>query len=125
MASGKYLGCLALALTFALGARMAGKLLQDFDSPEAMLSAFLTALEARQLPRVLPQAGGCRLWIWGEPEYPRRLREIYDPPTLLYVSGNVELLGRSLISILGARRPTTEGNQMARKLGRDLVDRAW
>jgi DNA processing protein len=69
------------------------------------------------------QAAGCRLLNWDEPEYPRRLREIYDPPTLLYVRGNVELLGRHLISIVGARRPTPYGNQMAERLGRDLAER--
>jgi DNA processing protein len=142
MDSSQYLGWLALALTPGLGARMAGKLLKDFGSPEAIFSASLTALESRRLPAAVAQAihtrqplsdaakelamgqaAGCRLLDWDEPEYPRRLREIYDPPTLLYVRGNVELLGRHLISIVGARRPTPYGNQMAERLGRDLAER--
>jgi len=142
MDSSQYLGWLALALTPGLGARMAGKLLQEFGSPEAIFSASLTALEARRLPAAVAQtiharrplsdaakelamvqAAGCRLLTWDEPEYPQRLREIYDPPTLLYVLGNVELLSRHLISIVGARRPTPYGNQMAERLGRDLADR--
>lgn len=142
MDSSQYLGWLALALTPGLGARMAGKLLQEFGSPEAIFSASLTALESRRLPAAVAQAihtrqplsdaakelamvqaAGCRLLTWDEPEYPRRLREIYDPPTLLYVRGNVELLSRHLISIVGARRPTPYGNQMAERLGRDLADR--
>ena len=69
------------------------------------------------------QAAGCRLLTWDEPQYPPRLREIYDPPPLLYVRGNVELLTRHLISIVGSRRPTPYGNQMAEKLGQDLADR--
>jgi DNA processing protein len=76
---------------------------------------------AKELAMV--QAAGCRLLTWDEPEYPRRLRKIYDPPTLLYVLGNVELLGRNLISSVGARRPTPYGNQMAERLGKDLTDR--
>jgi DNA processing protein len=142
MESDQYLGWLALALTPGLGARMAGKLLQEFGSPEAIFNASLTSLEARRLPAAVAQAihkrqplsdaakelaqvqaAGCKLLTWDEPEYPRRLREIYDPPTLLYVRGNVELLGRHLISIVGARRPTPYGNQMAERLGRDLADR--
>jgi DNA processing protein len=142
MESDQYLGWLALALTPGLGARMAGKLLQEFGSPEAIFNASLTALEGRRLPAAVAQAihrcqpmsdaakelaqvqaAGCRLLTWDEPEYPRRLREIYDPPTLLYVRGNIELLGRHLISIVGARRPTPYGNQMAERLGRDLADR--
>jgi DNA processing protein len=142
MESDQYLGWLALALTPGLGARMAGKLLCEFGSPEAIFQASLTALEAQRLPAAvaqaihtrqplsdaakelaLVQAAGCRLLTWDEPEYPRRLREIYDPPTLLYVRGNVELLGRHLISIVGARRPTPYGNQMAERLARDLAAR--
>ena len=60
---------------------------------------------------------------WDEPEYPARLREIYDPPTILYMRGNIELLSRPMISIVGSRRPTPYGNQMAEKLSRDLADR--
>jgi len=64
-----------------------------------------------------------KLLTWDEPEYPTCLREIYDPPPLLYVRGNIELLNKHLISIVGARRPTPYGNQMAERLGRDLAER--
>jgi len=142
MESDQYLGWLALALTPGLGARMAGKLLREFGSPEAIFAASLTALEGQHLPAAVAQAihsrqplseaakelalveaAGCRLLTWDEPEYPARLREIFDPPTLLYVRGNIDLLGCHSISIVGARRPTPYGNQMAERLGRDLAER--
>jgi len=142
MYSDDYLGWLALALTPGLGARMAGKLLREFGSPDAIFGASLTALEGQRLPAAVAQALfskrplsdaakelaraqalGCRLLTWDEPEYPARLKEIYDPPPLLYVLGNVELLGRHAISIVGARRPTPYGNQMAERLAKDLADR--
>jgi DNA processing protein len=138
----QYLGWLALALTPGLGARMAGKLLRQMGSPEAIFNASLTELEAQRLPAAVAQAlhtrqplsaaakelaqaqaAGVRLLTWDEPEYPQRLREIYDPPPLLYVRGNVELLNRHLISIVGSRRPTPYGNQMAEKLAKDLAER--
>jgi DNA processing protein len=137
-----YLGWLALALTPGLGARSAGKLLREFGSPDAIFAASLTALEGQHLPAAVAQAihsrqplsaaakelanaqaTGCRLLTWDEPEYPGRLREIYDPPPLLYVKGNAELLGRHVISIVGARRPTPYGNQMAERLARELAAR--
>jgi DNA processing protein len=90
MESDQYLGWLALALTPGLGARMAGKLLQEFGSPEAIFNASLTALEARRLPAAVAQvihtrqplsdaakelamvqAAGCRLLAWDEAEFPR------------------------------------------------------
>jgi DNA processing protein len=137
-----YVGWLALALTPGLGARTAGKLLRTFGTPDEIFSASLTALEAHQLPAAVAQAihsrrplsdaakelaqaqaAGCRLLTWDEPEYPSRLREIYDPPPLLYIKGNAGLLNRHLISIVGARRPTPYGNQMAQRLAKDLADR--
>jgi DNA processing protein len=121
---------------------MAGKLLREFGSPEAIFNASLTALEAQNLPAPVAQAihtrqalsdaarelaqveqSKCRLINWSEDCYPHLLRQIYDPPPLLYVKGNVELLDRHSIAIVGARRPTPYGNQMAERLGRDLAER--
>jgi DNA processing protein len=138
----QYLGWVALALTPGLGARMAGKLLRQFGSPEAVFNASLTALEGQRLPAAVAQAihsrqpmsaaakelaqaqqAGYRLVTWDEPAYPHLLREIYDPPPLLYVRGNTELLNRHSISMVGARRPTPYGNQMAERLARDLAAR--
>jgi DNA processing protein len=142
MDSADYLGWVALALTPGLGARTAGKLLREFGSPAAIFDAPLTTLEAQRLPAAVAQAlhsrqplsdaarelaavqaHGCRLLTWDEPQYPSRLREIYDPPPLLYVIGNVELLNRHSVAIVGARRPTPYGNQMAERLGKDLAQR--
>jgi len=142
MEPNQYLGWLSLALVPGLGARMAGKLLREFGTPEAIFNASLTALEAQNLPAPVAQAihtrqamsdaarelaqveqSRCRLINWSEDCYPHLLRQIYDPPPLLYVKGNVELLDRHSIAIVGARRPTPYGNQMAERLGRDLAER--
>src|SRR5215467_5640908 len=142
MDTNDYLGWIALALTPGLGARTAGKLLTKFESPAAIFSASLTALEAEHIPASVAQAihsgqpmsaaakelaqvqaAGARLLPWDEPEYPERLREIYDPPPLLYTLGNIELLRRPSIAIVGTRRPTPYGNQVAEKLAKDLADR--
>ena len=115
-----YLGWIALALTPGLGARTAGKLLSEFGSPEAVFNASLTALEGQNLSAAVAQAihsrqpistaakelaqvqaAGCRLLTWDEPEYPKQLREIYDPPTILYTRGNLELLTKPIVSVVG------------------------
>jgi DNA processing protein len=138
----RYLAWVALALTPGLGTRTAGKLLQAFGSPEAIFAASLTALEAQRLPAAVAQAlhsrqprsaaakeiaqaqaAGVTLITWDEPDYPQRLLQIFDPPPLLYLLGDKSLLNRHQISIVGSRRPTAFGNQMAVKLGRDLADR--
>ena len=133
---------LSLSMTPGLGSRLAGKLLRQFGSPEGIFRASLTELEACRLPAAPAQAIkrrsshkeaeaelaevrklGCRLMNWDEPEYPQRLLEIYDPPPLLYVRGDASVLNRHSISMVGTRRPTPYGNQVAERLGRDLADR--
>jgi DNA processing protein len=132
---------LALRLTPGLGARLAAKLLRQFGSPQEIFRASLTELEACQLPVAAAQAtfskaafrdaekelvqvrkAGCHLIHWQESEYPKRLLEIYDPPPLLYVRGNEQVLNRYTISIVGTRRPTPYGNQIAERLARDLAE---
>jgi DNA processing protein len=132
---------LALRLTPGLGARLAGKLLRQFGGPEEIFRASLTELEGSHLPAAVAQAifshaafrdaekelaevrkAGCRLLNWSETEYPRLLLEIYDPPPLLYLRGDVQVLNRHAISIVGTRRPTPYGNQIAERLARDLAN---
>jgi hypothetical protein len=129
---------LALRLTPGLGARLAGKLLRHArgDFPRV-----LTELQACQLPVAAAQAtfskavfrdaekelaqvrkAGCRLIHWEESDYPKRLLEIYDPPPLLYVRGNEQVLNRHTISIIGTRRPTPYGNQTAERLAQELAE---
>jgi len=132
----------ALAVTPGLASRLTAKLLKMFGTPEAVFRATLTELEACHLPAPVAQAIasqaplktaekevaelkklGCRLLNWEETEYPRRLKEIYDPPPLLYVRGDVNVLTRHSLAMVGTRRPTTYGNQMAERLARDLAER--
>ena len=65
----------------------------------------------------------CRLVSRNDPEYPRTLLQIYDPPVLLYVRGDVQVLNEPSISIVGTRRPTLYGTQMAERMGREIAAR--
>ncbi len=136
------LSWLALQLTPGLGARLTGKLLRKFGSPEEVFRAPLTALEGCRLTAAVAQAVhsrqafreaekelaevrrlGCHLIHWEETEYPQRLLEIYDPPPLLYVRGDVAVLARHAMAMVGTRRPTPYGNQIAERLAKDLAER--
>lgn len=136
------LSWLALSLTPGLGSRLTARVLREFGTPEAVFAASLTELEACNLPAATAQAItshgafstaekelaqirelGIQLLHWGESAYPARLLEIFDPPPMLYVRGDVEVLRRYSVSIVGSRRPTPYGNLMAERIARDLADR--
>ena len=60
-----------------------------------------------------------------DPAYPRRLLALATPPAMLYVAGGLgrllELAGRDPVAIVGSRRPTDYGLQVAQSLGRSLA----
>ena len=51
----------------------------------------------------------------GDALYPPRLREIFDPPILLYARGRVELLQALMLGVVGTRRPIAYGIAVAEK----------
>jgi len=131
---------LALALTPGLGPTRIKKLVENFGSPDRILQASLTELEATGMQAVSAQAlatgkslelaqqeiakaaeCGTKIICLEDTAFPRRLREIYDPPVVLYVRGNVELLCRPGIALVGTRHPTPYGLGMAERLSKDLA----
>jgi DNA processing protein len=137
------LSWLALALTPGLASRLSARVLRKFGSPDGVFRASLPQLESCHLPAQVAQAivkkeafkraakeldgvrkiAGCSLLNWTEPEYPQTLLQIYDPPVLLHVRGDPQVLNLPSLSIVGTRRPTLYGTQMAQRLGRDLAAR--
>ena len=64
---------------------------------------------------------GARLVFQTDDEYPELLREIYDPPIVLYVKGRLLPEDKNSIAMVGARRTTHYGQDTARKLAYQLA----
>ncbi len=131
---------LALKLIPGLGTRTSGKLLDRFRTPQAIFRAARTELEGAGLSGTVAQsiASGCsfedaaaqqqkmldagaEVVTLGDPRYPQPLREIFDPPLLLFVRGRVELLQSLTLGVVGTRRPTPYGLAVAERLAGDLA----
>ena len=52
-----------------------------------------------------------------------RLKEIYDPPVILFVKGSIDVLAQPGIAMVGTRHPTPYGSGMAERLSTDLAAR--
>ena len=63
---------------------------------------------------------GVRTVAIGSKEYPKSLANIPDPPPILWCLGDIELLQRPMIALVGARNASSLGTRMARKLAADL-----
>ena len=64
---------------------------------------------------------GARVITWFDPKYPKLLREIPDPPALLYVLGDVSLLRNPSVAVVGARECTLLGLQSVERISSELA----
>jgi len=130
---------LALYRAPGIGVRTFARLVERFGSPGQVLSAVVREIEAFGLPAAVaeyfrqPDWDGVdadlawarnprrRILIAGAPDYPHRLRAIADPPPVLFVEGDAEVLGRRQIAIVGSRSPTAGGAETAHEFGRALA----
>jgi DNA processing protein len=132
-----------LNMTPGIGPRAAAKLLERFGSAGAVYSATRSELEHLRLPPeavdtiiardlqataeaeidAVKRLGGDILLL-DDGVYPSSLREIYDPPIVLYVKGAwSECLDQPCIGVVGSRRCSTYGQNSASMLARDLAQR--
>jgi DNA processing protein len=133
---------LALALTPGLGPTKARRVIEFFGNVQALFRASLTELEAAGLRAVSAQslatgrsmelaqdelgkvaAAGAQIVALDDPGYPAQLKQIYDPPLILYVRGNDAVISQPGIALVGTRHPTPYGSGMAERLSCDLAAR--
>ncbi|UCG23654.1 MAG: DNA-processing protein DprA, partial [Chloroflexota bacterium] len=66
-------------------------------------------------------SAGITMLTWNSSEYPAYLKEIINPPPLLYVRGQVKRDDEWAVAVVGTRRLTAYGRQVTRELVRGLV----
>ena len=64
---------------------------------------------------------GIKVLNWHDPNYPARLKEIYDYPPLLYVRGSIVAEDEWCLAVVGTRRPTVYGRQVAEEIVTELA----
>lgn len=134
---------IALSFVAGVGSRTAAQLLQKFGSPTACFAAPPRELEALGLQRESiealrdgePVERACsqleeltrlnaQVVVLHDERYPALLREIYDPPIVLYCKGDLaRAFGQPAVAIVGSRRCSTYGRNAAEMLARELARR--
>ncbi|MEX0994266.1 MAG: DNA-processing protein DprA [Balneolaceae bacterium] len=136
-----YRALLALGCIPNIGNQRIKTLMQHFEDasqifkagiPELMqIDGFGSAL-ARQISKfdqwervdqILERTKKCkaRLIGLGDPEYPAILAQIFDPPSILWVRGDPEVISSSGIAVIGTRNPDRAGLEQAKRWSADLV----
>ncbi len=133
---------LALTHIEGLGVRGAHKLVERFGSPRGVYGASLTELEGCGLRAEVARAiaaqkglkeaetqleeatkAGVRILSCADDDYPPVLKQVADPPLVLYARGDVKVLSRHAVAMVGTRRPTAYGSSVAHRLARELAER--
>ena len=134
------LAWLALALTPGLGPRRILQASQALEDVSKLFRLSLTELESLKFPAsavqflfngkaraeaeeelARVQEQGAAILTYSDDAYPERLREIFDPPPVLWIRGDAALLSRPSIAVVGTRHPTPYGSGIAGMLARDLA----
>lgn len=90
-------------------ARTAG--VQDYTiCPEGVVIAEIKAA----------QAAGAQMICYNDDNYPSALADIPDPPPILWAIGDITLMSRPMVAMVGARNASSLGTRMARKLAEGL-----
>ena len=131
---------LRLSLTPGLGGEGLRRLLVAFGEPLQTLAASRTAL-ARHVPEAVAAAikedvsarsvAAVGEWLvdpanhvvtLADSQYPQLLLQTADPPPLIYVKGNLDLLARPAFAIVGSRNATAHGTANAEAFAQALSD---
>jgi DNA processing protein len=119
---------IALSLAPGIGRVRFRELLDECGDPEA---AFARAVPEARRDALLDEAGqlivratACesRVAVYGLPGYPSRLRDLPDPPSVLYVDGHSEWLDEGpVVGIVGTRAATAYGERVTREVAAQLA----
>jgi DNA processing protein len=132
---------IALNLIEGVGSVRARSLLEHFGDAPTILSAPRsqllrvrnigedTAEKISNWEKTIDLAGelkriadyGCHVLIQSDEHYPASLREIYDPPLVLYVKGGLTAKDKNGVAVVGSRMTTHYGIETARKLSYQLA----
>ncbi|MDQ7070146.1 MAG: DNA-processing protein DprA [Rhodobacterales bacterium] len=93
---------------------------------EASVSGYKICPEGVALAEMrAAHAKGARMVCIGSPDYPVSLTEIPDPPPILWVMGQLDILQRPMIAMVGARNASSLGTRMAKSLAKDLASEGY
>lgn len=138
MLSQKSINWLRLALIPAIGPTRARRLLESFRDPGNILAASqkeIASVLGEAVAKAITKQGGeidldgqlrlidkykVDILTWDDPDYPENLRNIFDPPLVLFIRGRIISDDDLSIAIVGTRMATVYGMNMAHKISTQL-----
>ncbi len=127
---------IALTLIKNVGSRQAKKLLSTFGNPESVFTATkeallkiegigekiagsilnTDALVKAESSLAFIKKNKIQVLFYTDDNYPKRLRNCYDAPILLYFKGTADFNHKRVVSVVGTRNATPYGKQLCKQL---------
>lgn len=96
--------------------------LEQIELTEELMDACYRALQDDQLDRMVQQIEQqCDVISFFDEAYPEKLRQIYRPPMVLFTRGDISLLQKEIITIVGSRYPTKYSQDVINRLVPNIV----
>lgn len=102
------------------GIDRAGSFDAFFEKAQSELSKSIDSKTSENQLQKLRKHDGW-MWIYGDSNYPAILKQIPNPPLLIYGQGRPQLDQENLLALIGTRQPTPYGKRIAQLLAKDLV----
>jgi DNA processing protein len=113
-----YYGNLEIAWNAPAGGLIAAGL------PARVVENFIQVRSSVDLEKVMEKifSQGVKVYTWEDEIYPKRLKEIAQPPPVLFVKGSINVEDDWAVSVVGTRRVTAYGRQIATEIARFLAE---
>ena len=122
---------IAFNLTDRVGSATLARLVGEFGSAVAAWDAYANKVSRTggvvdwEREEALAAKYGVKIVTLADADYPARLKEAPGAPLVLYVKGEVAALAKPSIALVGTRRATSYGTNVAGRLAADLAEAGW
>ena len=81
----------------------------------------------QRIEHIIISAEQChsKIIAYSDKHYPELLKQIYDPPLILFIQGNIKLLNQTQLAMVGSRNASINGKENAFKFAKQLADLGW
>ena len=87
--------------------------------------AAITSPDWHALTKIISDSHQChsQVVVFNDPNYPSLLKEIYDPPLVIFARGNLKILQLPKIAMVGSRNASIAGREIAHKFAKELASK--
>ena len=96
--------------------------IKNLDLTNSLIKTCINAYNDMRADKMIKRVEKqCQIISFFDSEYPENLRQIYQPPLILFLQGNVQLLQKNIVTIVGSRQATNYSSIVLNKIVPNLI----